>query len=157
MLFKKEIAQLILKEMSSSISKRHMINRVKKFLPSLKSKDFISKGTSGIRTNLIDNDGNFILNPIYINYNNALHILNYNSPGATGAFSIGFVLAFKLIEKGIIKEKEMQTHFFKEKLITDCIKEVKIDLYKNLYLKRKTYRLFKIVRNFNNVIKVMGS
>ena len=33
MFFKKEIMQLVLKEMLSSLSKRHMINRVKKFLP----------------------------------------------------------------------------------------------------------------------------
>ena len=33
MLFNKEITQLILKEMLSSLSKTHMINRVKKFLP----------------------------------------------------------------------------------------------------------------------------
>ncbi len=131
MFFKKEITQLVLKEMLSSLSKRHMINRVKKFLPLLKSKDFIRKGTSGIRTNLIDKYGNFITNPVFISSNNALHILNYNSPGATGAFSIGFVLAFKLIEKGVVKkDKEIQTHFFKEKLIMDCIKEVKISLIK---------------------------
>jgi (S)-2-hydroxyglutarate dehydrogenase len=131
MLLKKETAQLVLKEMLSSLSKRHMINRVKKFLPLLKSKDFISKGTSGIRANLIDKYGNFILNPIFIKSNNALHILNYNSPGATGAISIGLVLAFKLIEKGIIKkEKEIQTHIFKEKLVMDCIKEVNISLFK---------------------------
>ncbi len=131
MFFKKEIAQLILKEMLSSLSKRHMINRVKKFLPILKSKDFIRKGTSGIRSNLIDKYGNFILNPVFIISNNALHILNYNSPGATGAFSIGFALTFKLIEKGIVKnDKDIQTYFFKEKLIIDCIKEVNISLIK---------------------------
>ena len=62
---------------------------------------------------------------------NTLHILNYNSPGATGAFSIGFVLFYKLIEKGIIKkDKEMDSYYFKEKLILDCIKEVDIILFK---------------------------
>lgn len=131
MIFKKENVQLILKEMLSSLSKRHMINRVKKFLPSLKSNDFITRGTAGIRSNLIDKDGNFILNPIFLNSNNTLHILNYNSPGATGAFSIGLALTFKLIEKGIIKkDKEIQTHFFKEKLVLDCLKEVNIIFFK---------------------------
>ncbi len=130
-LFNKEITELILKEMLSSISKTHMINRVKNFLPSIKPNDFITKGTAGIRANLIDKDGNFVLNPLFLISDNALHILNYNSPGATGAFSIGFVLFYKLIEKGIIKkDKEMDSYYFKEKLILDCIKEVDIILFK---------------------------
>jgi len=126
-LFKKEILKMVSNEMLSSISKWHMINRVKKFLPSLKSKDFTAKGTSGIRSNLIDKKGDFILNPIFLNSNNTMHILNYNSPGATGAISIGFALTFKLIEKGIIKkDKEISNKPFNEKLIMDCVKEVKI-------------------------------
>ncbi|MBA3750138.1 MAG: FAD-dependent oxidoreductase [Nitrosopumilus sp.] len=129
--FKKEIAKLISSEILSSLSKRYMINRVKKFLPSLKSKEFITRGTAGIRSNLIDKNGNFILNPIFLNSNNTLHILNYNSPGATGAFSIGFAMIFKLIEEGRIKnDKEINTHIFKEKLILDCIKEVNIVFFK---------------------------
>ena len=94
MIFKKENTQLIVKEMLSSLSKSHMINRVKKFLPSLKSNDFITKGTAGIRSNLIDKDGNFILNPVFLNSNNTLHILNYNSPGATGCFFNWFCTNF---------------------------------------------------------------
>jgi (S)-2-hydroxyglutarate dehydrogenase len=93
----------------------------------LKPKDFITKGISGIRTNLIDKDGIFISNPIFLCNDKSLHILNYNSPGATGAFSIGYALTFKLIERGIIKkDKEIQTHYFNEKLVLDCIKEVNI-------------------------------
>lgn len=127
LLFKKEILKMASSEMLSSISKWHMINRVKKFLPSIKPKDFVTKGTSGIRSNLIDKNGDFILNPIFLNSNNTLHILNYNSPGATGALSIGFALTFKLIENGVIKkDKEISNTHFSEKLIMDCIKEVKI-------------------------------
>jgi len=36
-------------------------------------------------------------------------------------------LAFNLIENRIIKETNMHPVFYKEKLIEDCIKEVKID------------------------------
>ncbi len=127
LLFKKEILKMASSEMLSSISKWHMIGRVKKFLPSIKPKDFVTKGTSGIRSNLIDKNGDFILNPIFLNNNNTLHILNYNSPGATGALSIGFALTFKLIENGVIKkDKETSNTHFREKLIMDCIKEVKI-------------------------------
>jgi (S)-2-hydroxyglutarate dehydrogenase len=129
-LFKKETIKLLSKEMLSSLSKRHMINRVKKFLPSLKSKDFAAKGTAGIRSTLIDKDGSFILNPLFLIGNNTLHILNYNSPGATGAFSIGLALTFKLIERGIIKKDRETNTLFEEKLISDCVKDVDINLFK---------------------------
>ncbi len=125
MFLKRETVKMVSNEMLSSISKWYMINRVKKFLPSLKSKDFTTKGTSGIRSSLIDKNGEFVLNPVFLSSNNTLHILNYNSPGATGAPSIGFALTFKLIEKGVIKkDKEISNIHFKEKLIMDCIKEV---------------------------------
>jgi L-2-hydroxyglutarate oxidase len=130
MFFKKETIKLLSKEMLSSLSKRHMINRVKKFLPSLKSKDFTAKGTAGIRSTLIDRDGSFILNPLFLIGNNTLHILNYNSPGATGAFSIGLALAFKLMERGIIKKDREINALFKEKLISDCVREVDVNLIK---------------------------
>ena len=130
MLFKKETIKLLSKEMLSSLSKRHMIGRVKKFLPSLKSKDFTAKGTAGIRSTLIDKDGSFILNPLFLIGNNTLHILNYNSPGATGAFSIGLALTFKLMERGIIKKDREINALFEEKLILDCVKDVDVNLFK---------------------------
>ncbi len=123
----KDYLQLIFNELSSSISKKHMINRVKKFLPALQSSDFSIKGTSGIRSNLINKDGTFVLNPIFIKNDNAMHILNYNSPGATGAFSIGISLTFNLIENKIIKEKDIHPVLYEEKMIEECRKEVKID------------------------------
>ncbi len=71
-----------------------------------------------------------MLNPLFLIGNNTLHILNYNSPGATGAFSIGLALTFKPMEKGIIKkDKEINAHF-NEKSISDCVKEVDVSLLK---------------------------
>jgi L-2-hydroxyglutarate oxidase len=129
-LFKKETIKLLSKEMLSSLSKRHMIGRVKKFLPALKSKDFTAKGTAGIRSTLIDKDGSFILNPLFLIGNNTLHILNYNSPGATGAFSIGLALTFKLMERGIIKKDREINSLFEEKLVLDCVKDMDFNLIK---------------------------
>jgi L-2-hydroxyglutarate oxidase len=130
MFFKKETIKLLSKEMLSSLSKRHMINRVKKFLPSLKSKDFTAKGTAGIRSTLIDKDGSFLSNPLFLIGNNTLHILNYNSPGATGAFSIGLALTFKLMERGIIKKDREIKALFEEKLVLDCVKDMDFNLIK---------------------------
>ncbi|GKS61746.1 hydroxyglutarate oxidase [Candidatus Nitrosocosmicus sp.] len=131
-LLRKELLDLISKEAFSSISKRYMINRVKRFLPSIDPKEFRIRGTAGIRSVLIDKDGCFVPNPIFIMRDNILHILNYNSPGATGAFPISYAIAFKLLENGILKDCR-DTMFgrsatpFDDKLLTTCRDEIDID------------------------------
>ncbi|TVP40864.1 FAD dependent oxidoreductase [Candidatus Nitrosocosmicus arcticus] len=132
-LFSREMLNLIYKEGLSSISKKYMINRVKKFLPLIEDRDFKIRGTSGIRSNLIDNGGNFVMNPIFMLRNNMLHILNYNSPGATGAFPISYSIIYKLIQLGILKNdredghKDAQVVCFDQKLIEACKYEIGLD------------------------------
>lgn len=131
---KKEMLDLVLKEASSSFSKRYMIKRVKKFLPVIEPREFTIRGTAGIRANLIDREGNFILNPVFKLQDNMLHILNYNSPGATGVFPIAFALVFKLADNGILKYRN--NHWgkknatrplpFDQKLIENCREEIDI-------------------------------
>ena len=131
--FSKEMFNLIYKEGLSSISKKYMINRVKKFLPNIQDKEFKIRGTAGIRSNLIDKEGNFVMNPIFMLRNNILHILNYNSPGATGAFPISYSIIFKLLQQGILKNDRENNHedaqvaFFDQKLIEACKYEIDLD------------------------------
>lgn len=130
-LFRRELFDLISREALSSISKRYMISRVKRFLPSLEPKEFKIRGTAGIRSTLIDNTGNFVLNPIFLLQDNILHILNYNSPGATGAFPISYAIVFKLIDKGFLPNyKEARSdpnNPFDDKLINSCRDEININ------------------------------
>lgn len=132
-LFGREMLNLVYKEGLSSISKKYMINRVKKFLPIIEYRDFKIRGTAGIRSNLIDKDGNFLMNPIFMLRNNMLHILNYNSPGATGAFPISYSIIFKLIQLGILKNdrrdnyKDTQVACFDQKLVEACKYEIDLD------------------------------
>ena len=132
-LFSREMLNLVYKEGLSSISKKYMINRVKKFLPIIEYKDFKIRGTAGIRSNLIDKDGNFLMNPIFMLRNNMLHILNYNSPGATGAFPISYSIIFKLIQRGILEndrednQKDIRVASFDRKLIEACKYEIDVD------------------------------
>ena len=132
-LFSREMLNLIYKEGLSSISKKYMINRVKKFLPIIEDRDFKIRGTAGIRSNLIDKEGNFVMNPIFMLRNNMLHILNYNSPGATGAFPISYSIIFKLLQQGILKNdreddhKDVQVTCFDQKLIEACKYEIDLD------------------------------
>jgi len=93
---------LVSNELSSSLSKTNMINRVKRFLPSLNSSDFKQRGSSGIRSLLIDKNGNFATESLLVENESSLHILNYNSPGATGALPFGANIVRQLVQKNIV-------------------------------------------------------
>ena len=56
----------------------------------------------GIRSILIDRDGKFVPDTMIIKNDNSLHVLNYNSPGATGALPIAAMIANQLIEDGTL-------------------------------------------------------
>ena len=84
-IFDKQFQKLAINEIQSSMSKDVMINRVKRFLPKIDSKKILKKGTAGIRSSVIDEDGKFVPDVILMDEEKSFHILNYNSPGATGA------------------------------------------------------------------------
>ena len=84
-IFDKQFQELAINEIQSSMSKDVMINRVKRFLPKIDSKKILKKGTAGIRSSVIDEDGKFVPDVILMDEEKSFHILNYNSPGATGA------------------------------------------------------------------------
>ena len=71
----------------SSLSRTTMINRVKEFLPGIKPSLFVTRGTAGIRSLLVDSDGNFMPDMVEIRNEKSLHILNYNSPGVYGCLT----------------------------------------------------------------------
>ena len=102
LLFNSEFLSLVSKEWKSSISKNTMVNRVKKFIPKIKPSYFTVKGTAGIRTPIITKNGEFLVETLEIQSDNSLHILNYNSPGATGAPVYSAYLVQQLFDKGII-------------------------------------------------------
>jgi (S)-2-hydroxyglutarate dehydrogenase len=89
-------------ELKSSISKTAMINRAREFLPQLRPSAFKQRGTAGIRSSLIDRNGKFVDDTQIIKNEYSLHLLNYNSPGATGALPIAAMIANRLVEDGIL-------------------------------------------------------
>ena len=84
-IFDKQFQELAINEIQSSMSKDVMINRVKRFLPNIDSDKILKKGTAGIRSSIIDENGKFVPDVILMDEEKSFHILNYNSPGATGA------------------------------------------------------------------------
>ena len=97
----KQFLTLVSKELKSSFSKSYMINRVKRFLPQIKISDFSKKGTSGVRSVLVNNDGKFVPDTLILKDWRSIHVLNYNSPGATGALPIAAMIADQLMENGV--------------------------------------------------------
>ena len=80
-----EFHGLAAKEIRSSLSKRVMIGRVGRFIPRLDPGRFVRRGTAGIRSLAVDTAGAFVPDVMIMEGPHSLHILNYNSPGATGA------------------------------------------------------------------------
>lgn len=97
-----EFLSLVSKEWKSSLSKSAMVNRVKQFIPKVDPDFFVKRGTAGIRTPIISKNGEFLSEILEIEGSNSFHILNYNSPGATGAPAYSALIVKKLQEKGIL-------------------------------------------------------
>lgn len=100
--FDRQFISLASSEIVSSLSKRAMIARAREFLPALRASAFTKRGTSGIRSSLIDRHGKFAPDTIIKWADSSVHILNYNSPGATGALAVAAKLAGEILERGAL-------------------------------------------------------
>ncbi|MEM3671153.1 MAG: FAD-dependent oxidoreductase [Thermoprotei archaeon] len=86
-------------EWRSSLFKSSMCGRVTKFIPELKPQLLESRAAPGIRSMLIDRTG-FLPEAKVIARENIFHVLNYNSPGATGAPAFSAYLVRTLSDRG---------------------------------------------------------
>jgi len=93
---------MISKEFLSSVSKTAMVNRVQQFIPKIKPEYFTKHGTAGIRTPVISSKGEFVKEILELVGKNSFHIVNYNSPGATGAPAYSAYIIKKLQDKGFL-------------------------------------------------------
>ncbi len=98
-----EFLSLVSKEWHSSLSKSAMIRRIQSFIPDVRPNFFSNRGTAGIRTPLISSDGAFVSDILEEYGDHSLHIINYNSPGATGAPSYTEEIVKGLYAKGILE------------------------------------------------------
>ena len=122
LLLNSEFLSLISKEWKSSISKNAMVNRVKEFIPKIKPQYFDIRGTAGIRTPIITKTGTFLSEMLELESQNSLHIINYNSPGATGAPVYSAFLVQQLSDKGIINlGKNQKSHLWSFSKIIDSV------------------------------------
>lgn len=99
-IFDKQFQELAINEIQSSMSKTVMIDRVRRFLPKIDPDKITEKGTAGIRSSVINEKGKFEPDVILIEDEESFHILNYNSPGATGALPFAAQIIHNLDKKG---------------------------------------------------------
>ena len=106
-IFDKQFQELAFSEIQSSMSKSVMIKRVKKFLPKINPKEITEKGIAGIRSSVINENGKFVPDVILLEEETSFHILNYNSPGATGALPFSAHVINQLHKKGLFENEDM--------------------------------------------------
>ena len=102
LLTNRSFLSMLSKEFFSSISKTAMVHRVQQFIPKIQPEYFSKHGTSGIRTPVISPKGEFVKDILELGGTNSFHIVNYNSPGATGAPAYSAFIVKTLQDKGFL-------------------------------------------------------
>lgn len=98
-----EFLSLISREWLSSLSKTAMIGRVRRFIPKVRPRFFSARGTAGIRSPVITPGGRFLPDVLELEDGCSFHIVNYNSPGATGAPAYSALVVDRLRRGGFLE------------------------------------------------------
>ncbi len=94
---------MVANEWRSSVSKQAMCGRVRRFIPELGHRMLNSRGVSGVRSSIVGASG-FMPEAVLPQDARSVHILNYNSPGATGAPAYSAMLVSRLRADGHLDE-----------------------------------------------------
>jgi L-2-hydroxyglutarate oxidase len=96
-----DFLSMVASEWHTSLSKKAMCERVRRFIPRLDHTVLNLRGVSGVRASVVGNEG-FVPEAILVQDERSVHILNYNSPGATGAPSYSASLVARLQGSGLL-------------------------------------------------------
>ncbi|MGD1054616.1 MAG: FAD-dependent oxidoreductase [Nitrososphaerales archaeon] len=96
-----DFLSMVASEWHTSLSKKAMCERVRRFIPGLDHRVLNLRGISGVRASVVGKEG-FVPEAILVQDERSVHVLNYNSPGATGAPSYSASLVAKLQESGLL-------------------------------------------------------
>jgi (S)-2-hydroxyglutarate dehydrogenase len=109
LLYNRDFLELAGQEWLSSISKGEMARRAQEFIPELKVEYLTRRGIAGVRAQVIDRKGNFMKEAIELEGSHSYHIINYNSPGATGSPAFAAWLVNKLGQNGHLSHMGRRT------------------------------------------------
>ena len=108
LLYDPEFLSLISREWLSSLSRTAMISRIQKFIPRARPQFFSARGTAGIRSPVITPKGKFLPDVMELQDDSSFHIINDNSPGATGAPAYSAHVVARLQESGFLGSPKQQ-------------------------------------------------
>jgi len=74
-------------EMIQSLVKVFYVRSARKLMPSLKGKDLVAGG-SGVRAQAVDKSGKLVNDFLYVQQEDATHVLNAPSPAATSSLAL---------------------------------------------------------------------
>lgn len=102
LILNREFLSLAYSEWLSSLSKKAMASRVARFIPRLRNGMLVKKIPGGIRSQVIGREG-LVHDPIVLTGSRSIHIVNYNSPGATGAPAFAIYIYSKAESLGYLE------------------------------------------------------
>ena len=97
-----DFLSLLAGEWRSSLSKSAMCGRVRKFVPRLEKGMLRRRAVFGVRSSVVDRSG-FIPEALLLTGESSAHIINFNSPGATGAPAYSALVVGELRRKGLLE------------------------------------------------------
>jgi L-2-hydroxyglutarate oxidase len=83
-------------EVARSLSKTHFAQSLQRLVPEIESADLIPGG-AGVRAQAMRSDGTTVDDFLFLERQNALHVLNAPSPAATASLAIGEEVASKVL------------------------------------------------------------
>ena len=101
LLTNRDFLALLAGEWRSSLSKSAMCDRVKKFVPGLGAAMLRRRAVFGVRSSVVDSSG-FVPEALLLRGGASAHIINFNSPGATGAPSFSAMVVDELRSAGML-------------------------------------------------------
>ena len=99
LLTNRDFVRLVAGEWRSSLSKGAMCERVKRFVPALNTAMLNRRAVFGVRSSVINSTG-FVPEALLLRGEASAHIVNFNSPGATGAPAFSAMVVGKLRDEG---------------------------------------------------------
>ncbi|EMA54438.1 FAD dependent oxidoreductase [Halococcus salifodinae DSM 8989] len=85
-------------EINKSYRKEKFTEASQRLVPDIRSED-LQQSYAGIRAQLVSDDGELVKDPLFVERENAVHILNAVSPGLTSSLPFGEHIAETLAEK----------------------------------------------------------
>ncbi len=104
-----EFLSLLAGEWRSSISKSAMCQRVKNFVPGLDQGMLNRRAVFGVRSSVIGPSG-FVPEALLFKQEGSAHIINFNSPGASGAPAYARLVVSGLREEGFLDSLRMRAN-----------------------------------------------